>query len=119
MKSSKPEVADYDGASFLLILPHSRRGGTDTCLPCVCSSTGKKKKKKKKIQVEHLTLGTANLALRRQTLISRRQLAPVHRQRSGSTLDSLIQLCDLHVCDMHQTLWLLPISMNVSVHVRC
>lgn len=44
---------------------------------------------------------------------------PVHGENSASTLDSLIQLCDSHVCDTHQTLRLLPISMNVSVRVLC
>lgn len=38
---------------------------------------------------------------------------PVHGEKSASTLDGLIQLCDLHVCDTHQPLRLRPISMNV------
>lgn len=91
---------------------------TPVCLVSAAQLGKKKKKKKVKWNIWR-SEQTANLALRCQILISRRQLASVHREESASTLDSLIQLCDLRVCDMHQTLWLLPISTNVSVHVWC
>lgn len=80
----------------------------------------KKKKPKKTSQVEDVTLGTdgkPGAALSNTNL--QEAAGAVHRQRSASTLDSLIQLCDSRVSDTHQSLRLPPISMNVSVRVLC
>lgn len=86
----------------------------------LCLQLNHKREKKKRSQVEHVTLGTDGQP---GAVLSNTNLqeaaGPVHGEKSASALDSLIQLCDLHVCDMHQTLRLLPISMNVSVRVLC